>query len=506
LFLSSRIPHSLPRRCGALIISGALVAGFAGLAGTSPAGAATTTVGPINFESGYTVGNINGQNGWSKTGPYDVEVENVADYSAASGYGFETKALRVSNFFADGAFGGQTFSPGVTQAAGEGDAASYFTAGFEIGTTQAAHQPGLAMSVSPDDGNGGRMSHLRFADQPDGVHVVFVDVTNKGPNTASTFNPDVPIATLDRAKSHAIRFEIAFVDGSGADGVGNDVVKIFVNDVLKHTGTTWENYYRHDPEQAGNGNVVPTTSELLFLARNTSAPGVMNQGYLIDEVGLSSSTTAPAVTPPKAEGVEYEGNMKCADFDPSWEEFKIDAIPVNKAYDDPKSNLVITISNSSPQTFDWASNDLDMSAVLVKGSNGGIRYLYPGATDYSDTGLHALEAKKNYHDISHVSFCFKAGGDDQPTLDTPVTPKPETPQPETPQSGNPQSGNPQVVNPQASVQPTTEVLGETLVQDATLPRTGATATHTLVLLGGLGLAFGLMLLTLARRRTVFQSN
>ncbi|MCA1844080.1 MAG: hypothetical protein LC792_13025, partial [Actinobacteria bacterium] len=187
MLFASHLRRKFPRRFGALMISGALVASLAGFAWTSPANAATASVGPINFESGYTVGSIDGQNGWSKTGSYDVEVENVADYSSAAGYsnaagyGFETKALRASNVYADGAFGGQTFSPGLAQAAGEGDAASYFTASFKIGTTRAERQPGLAVSLSPDEGNGGRMSYLRFNDETDGVHVVFVDVTDAGP-------------------------------------------------------------------------------------------------------------------------------------------------------------------------------------------------------------------------------------------------------------------------------------------------------------------------------------
>ena len=52
------------------------------LAGVGSAAADSNT---INFESGYSAGNINGQNGWSKTGSYDVEVANVADFAAASG-------------------------------------------------------------------------------------------------------------------------------------------------------------------------------------------------------------------------------------------------------------------------------------------------------------------------------------------------------------------------------------------------------------------------------------
>jgi len=518
VLFASRLRRPFPRRFGALMISGALVAGFGSLAVASPAGAATASVGPINFESGYTAGNINGQNGWSKTGTYDDEVENVGDYPAAAGYGFQTKALRVSNFYADGAFGGQAFSPPLTQAAGEGDAAPYFTASFDIGTTKAELQPGLAVSVSPDDGNGGRMSYLRFEDQSDGVHVIFVDVTDKGPlGTAATFNPDVAIATLARARSHAVRFEIAFVDGpGGADGVGNDVVRIFVDGALKHTGTTWENYYRYDPEQASSHNAIPTTSKLLFAARGLPVPGIGDgQGYLFDNVALSSSTTAPVVTPPTAVGVAYDGNKTCADLAPTgttWEEFKIDGIPVNGTYDDPKSNLVITISNASSQTFDWASNHLDMSAVLVKGGNGGIEYGYPGTADFSDTGLHALEAKKNYHDISHVNFCFKAGGDTQPILDQPANPNPANPNPANPNAVNPQTVATPVVAPQTvvpatpAVQPSTEVLGVSLTRGDTLAHTGAARTRTLALAGVLGLVLGLAMLLLGYRKTAVVSR
>ncbi len=54
------------------------------------------------------------------------------------------------------------------------------------------------MTVSPDDGNGGRMSFLRFEDQADGVHVFFSDVTNPGPfPTVSNF-VTTDIATITR--------------------------------------------------------------------------------------------------------------------------------------------------------------------------------------------------------------------------------------------------------------------------------------------------------------------
>jgi LPXTG-motif cell wall-anchored protein len=218
----------------------------------------------------------------------------------------------------------------------------------------------------------------------------------------------------------------------------------------------------------------------------------------------------PASAAPTAPGENFVLNKDCADFAPdgvTWEEFKIEGVPENGEHKILGTELVVTIANTSSQSFDWASN-FDMSAVLVKGSPGGIYYQYPGANDRSDTGLHALVHEGNlenpYYGISHVSFCYKIGGDTPPVVTEPVTPEPVTPAPETPAPETPAPETPVApqVLPQASVQPSTQVLGETLVQDATLPRTGAAATHTLVLVGGLGLAFGLMMLTLARRRTV----
>jgi hypothetical protein len=32
------------------------------------------------------------------------------------------------------------------------------------------------------------------------------------------------------------------------DGPSNDVVKVYIDGALVHTGTSWENYYRYDSE------------------------------------------------------------------------------------------------------------------------------------------------------------------------------------------------------------------------------------------------------------------
>lgn len=268
-----------------IFISILAIFGFA-FASVLPAFADTISV---NFENPYVVGDINGQQGWMKTGGYDVAVASVSAFPNASSFGFETQALRLSNSVTSGAFGDQTFSPGLANPAGESLANNHFDASFSIGSTQSTQQPGLFLSVSPDDGNGSRMSYAGFDDQADGIHVIFYDATDPGPlGTVATFNQH-DVATIDRTSAHTIRFSIDFLPGKT-----NDVARLYVDGTLKFTGTTWEDYYRYDPEQNGNGNVVPTTSKLLLREGGTAVPENAGNGYLVDNVTLSSG---PIVTP-----------------------------------------------------------------------------------------------------------------------------------------------------------------------------------------------------------------
>ena len=96
-----------------LLLTG-LIVGFAAVGSAFAGGPKADKVGPITFEpnQGYVLGNINGQQGWMKSGAYDVAVAGVSSFPAASGYGFGTQALRLSNAVVSGSFGDQTFSPG----------------------------------------------------------------------------------------------------------------------------------------------------------------------------------------------------------------------------------------------------------------------------------------------------------------------------------------------------------------------------------------------------------
>ena len=131
-----------------------------------------------------------------------------------------------------GAFGNQPCAPLLNQPASEATK-NRFEASVRIGTTSDNAQIGQHISVSPDSGNGGRMSYLRFEDQIDGVHVFFDDVTDAGPlGTVADF-PESDIAILSRATSHRVQFVMDFVSGPA-----NDVGEVFIDKKLVKTGPT----------------------------------------------------------------------------------------------------------------------------------------------------------------------------------------------------------------------------------------------------------------------------
>lgn len=248
----------------------------------------------INFETpSYVLGSPNGQDGWTKTGPYDAVISS--SFGVPS---FNNQSLRISNAVTSGSFGDQTFAKPLTDAAGEADSTdgsfsrgtlqNHFEAQFDIRPMQLSQQLGLAISVAPDRGDGSRMSYLRFEDQADGVHVFFDDAQGTT-NPANFVESD--IATLGRAVTHTIKFAIDFVNGPS-----NDVVKISIDGTLVKTGTTWENYYRYDSEQSAEQSprIVKT---LLFRTAGTAAPNTAGLGYLIDNLSLNSSHASSCTSP-----------------------------------------------------------------------------------------------------------------------------------------------------------------------------------------------------------------
>lgn len=245
----------------------------------------------INFEpTTYSLGNINGQDGWSMTGPYDVEVDGSFGYGA-----FGAQSFRISNAVTSGSFGDWAFSKSLANEAGEtvaenggmsgGTRQPYFEASFDFASTVPdAEQPGLQMSLAPDRGDGARMSFLRLKDTPTGLQVDFADyqsgVNEVGCVAGDNFI-DTPVASsLDRTVPHNIKLTMQFVDG-----LNNDIVKVYVDGSLAHTGTSWEGYFNEC-----EGNQTRTVDSLIFQARSGggTAPATFGFGFLIDNLSTLS--------------------------------------------------------------------------------------------------------------------------------------------------------------------------------------------------------------------------
>ena len=69
-------------------------------------------------------------------------------------------------------------------------------------------------------------------------------------------------------------------------GESNDVVKVYVDDALLVTGSSWENYYRHDSENP-SGN-VPVVDQLLLRVSSAAQPALQGKGFLVDDVSSRS--------------------------------------------------------------------------------------------------------------------------------------------------------------------------------------------------------------------------
>ncbi len=277
----------------------------------------------VTFESPtYTIGTVNGQDGWSSLGAagsgcaiYDHAVaSNTYVYST-----FGIQSLRISNAVTSGCFGDQTFSKPLTEEAGESAAYSpaptavrhpYFTAQWEFASTvPSAEQPGLSVVASPDRGDGGRMSWVQMKDTPTGLEVNFYDYQDAAPygSLASPSDGVGPeddfvftnvASGLDRSVAHSIGIDVFLIDGPR-----NDVVNVYVDGALSHTGTSWEDYFRWyqgpgDPEETAPVRESRTIRTMLFRTGGTSAPDTLGYGFVIDNLSLASGAfPVPSLAP-----------------------------------------------------------------------------------------------------------------------------------------------------------------------------------------------------------------
>ena len=266
--------------------------------------AAADTAGPIDFEAGYLPVSVVGQGTPPWTGgvcgpPIDqAVVVNALNANAPSS--FEKQSLRMSNQVVAGCFN-DAFTPQTTDEAGESTAKTspqsggtrqpYYEAEFTFASFTGDLQPGLNVQVSPDRGDGSRMSYVKMEHTASDLELSFYDVQGVDPPNTPTpcfqcanFVP-TSLGKFDPKVPHTVRITMQFVDGPG-----NDIVKVFVDGNLVHTGGSWEDYYTLDTESSPTpaDQVSRTVDSLLIRAGGNAAPSTAGKGFLFDDVSVST--------------------------------------------------------------------------------------------------------------------------------------------------------------------------------------------------------------------------
>ena len=256
---------------------------LAGLLQVGPALAAPVTTHSTDF-TGFGLGSVNGQGGWSVSNPlFDQAVVDVSG----------NRVLRLSNQFTSGSFGDQPFAPrpggtGMTAAnptnsqpqffAGESSTgATYnrFIGSFDFRSVATdASDPGARITVSPDNGQGGRQSFAGLENVAGGVQVSTFDVD---PNTGTFIGPQT-LGMIGFGVWANLSFEIDFYDGPS-----NDIARILLNGVLVTTINSWENFYSIT-QLALHPNGVPVQT-LLYRLSGGALPSA--QGFYIDNVTVT---------------------------------------------------------------------------------------------------------------------------------------------------------------------------------------------------------------------------
>ena len=235
--------------------------------------------------TGFLTGvSVDGQSGWASANPaWDEEV--VDD-------GTGNKVWRVSNAVTAGSFGDMPFAPrpgGIPADtvndpvnseplffAGEastGAAFKSFTGQFNFRSATGAPQPGLRITVSIDNGQGGRQSFVALRDTGLGIDIDTYDVTATG----DFIGPIIIKSGLSYTEWHTVAMEAKFKKGPK-----NDRVKYRVNGKLVHVGPSWEQYYRFN-QAALHPKGVPVQT-LLFRLSADPVPAVAGGGFFIDNV------------------------------------------------------------------------------------------------------------------------------------------------------------------------------------------------------------------------------
>lgn len=259
-----------------------------GLATLGPVAPGRADSAGVTFEPPvYSFGSVHGQDGWSASGPYDQGV--VPNKANVAGFGLQS--FRMSNAVVSGSFGDQVFSKPVVNEAGESDAVGApfsggvrvrrFLASWQFASVTEVWQPGLAIGLSPDRGDGARMSLIRMVDNPLGMSIEFSEYRSgfSSPGCAAgNFLTNTIATRLSRFQPHTVAVLMDFVEGPA-----NDIVRVYVDGSPTYAGASWEDFFRECQPPGSR-----TVDSLLFRASGTACDSCAGEGFLIDNVSMRS--------------------------------------------------------------------------------------------------------------------------------------------------------------------------------------------------------------------------
>lgn len=270
--------------------------------------------------SGFSAGTINGQFGWSTqdafltsstVGNWDQGIVNVNGKNV----------WRMSNAVTSSTYSSQPFTYRTQAVAGESGAALWndrgtngsaptapqaggyatsnqFYSRVDFRSATGASQAGLALTLSASAKQSAvRMSWLQIADNGStGFNLRVYDTVGNGsfPSSFTTIASNLSYSDL-----HRLETTIDFVDGvtTGADGkiYSNDILKIYLNGTLIHTGSTWESYYRLYELITPGTPRLQAVDSLLIRASGSAAANTMGNGFYFEHVEVGNVPAPGAI-------------------------------------------------------------------------------------------------------------------------------------------------------------------------------------------------------------------
>jgi hypothetical protein len=433
--------NSMENKMKRISLTLALVAVAVGIMGVMIARADSLA---IDFEPLlYHTGTIDGQNGWAGTlgGPINPAIDQAVVSNIYGYASFDQQSWRISNAYTDGAFGDWPFSPSLINEAGEttaqngapysdGTRQNHFEVQWDFASTvPGSEQPGLQISTAPDRGDGARMSFIKMRDTSTGLSVDFADYQDNSPygsygtpTTAAAgcgaeddFVTTIVASGLNRTRPHTIRLTMDFVDGPR-----NDVVKVYVDGTLRHTGGSWEDYYRWCTESGGGTGTTTfdqsrTVDSMIFQARSGggTAPATLGKGFLIDNLTYLSSTSTPGAK------VTGGGTIEDPVFSPTGDLLSLPALAVSASGGSAQASFGFAINQGTTPKGNLEYRDHGSGDVIKATSfsslsitSAGMSCATPGSKHAKFTGLATVNGIAGQSLTVEVDDCGEPGSAD----------------------------------------------------------------------------------------------